>query len=81
MPGYADYNRLYLEEYKTLKWEGYDVDSHINNDECSPDFMPDPKNAQGYPQGDDFWEKQLLTFQKNIVKEIRKNPKYAECFE
>ena len=33
------------------------------------------------PFGDDFWEKQLRTFQKNIVEEIRKNPKYAECFE
>ncbi len=31
--------------------------------------------------GDDFWEKQLRTFQKNVVEEIRKNPKYAVCFE
>ncbi len=31
--------------------------------------------------GDDFWEKEFQTFQKNIVEEIRKNPKYAECFE
>ena len=33
------------------------------------------------PFGDDFWGKQLRTFQKNIVEEIRKKPKYAECFE
>ncbi len=33
------------------------------------------------PFGDDFWRKQLRTFQKNVVEEIRKNPKYAECFE
>ena len=33
------------------------------------------------PMGDDFWKKELLTFQKSIVEEIRKNPKYAECFE
>ncbi len=41
-----------------------------------------PKINQGdlAPVGDDFWEKELRTFQKNIVKEIRKNPKYAECF-
>ncbi len=32
------------------------------------------------PLGDDFWEKQLRTFQKNIVEELRKNTKYAECF-
>ena len=33
------------------------------------------------PMGDDFWKKELLTFQKSIVEEIRKNPKYAGCFE
>ena len=33
------------------------------------------------PLGDDFWGKELHTFPKNIVEEIRKNPKYAECFE
>ena len=33
------------------------------------------------PIGDDFWKKQLHTFQQDIVEEIRKNPKYAECFE
>ena len=33
------------------------------------------------PLGDDFWEKELHTFQKSIVEEIRKNPKYAGCFE
>ncbi len=31
--------------------------------------------------GDDFWEKEFRTYQQNIVDEIRKNPKYAECFE
>ncbi len=42
-----------------------------------------PKIAKGdlKPFGDDFWEKQLRMFQKNVVNEIRKNPKYAECFE
>ena len=33
------------------------------------------------PFGDDFWRKQLRKFQKNIVEEIRKKSKYAECFE
>ena len=78
MPGYADYNKLYLEEYKTLKWEGYDVDSHINNDEGSPDFMPDPKNAQGYPQGDDFWEKPYCNLVKIMDTEIREDYSYFE---
>ena len=42
-----------------------------------------PKIEKGdlAPIGDDFWKKELRTFQKNIVEEIRKNPKYAECFE
>lgn len=42
-----------------------------------------PKIEKGdlVPIGDDFWEKRLRTFQKNIVEEIRKTPKYAECFE
>ena len=41
-----------------------------------------PKINKGYlePIGDDFWEKELRTFQKNVVSAIRKNPKYAECF-
>ena len=41
-----------------------------------------PKIEKGdlAPLGDDFWEKQLRTFHKNVVEEIRKNPKYAECF-
>ena len=33
------------------------------------------------PIGDDFFKKRLRTFQKNIIEEIRKNPKYTECFE
>ena len=33
------------------------------------------------PIGDDFWEKELRNYQKNIVDELRKNSKYAECFE
>jgi len=33
------------------------------------------------PIAEDFWKKELRNYQKNIVEEIRKNPKYAECFE
>ena len=42
-----------------------------------------PKIAKGdlAPFGDDFWKKQFISFRQNIVDEIRKNPKYAECFE
>ena len=32
------------------------------------------------PFDDDFWEKELRTYHCDIVDEIRKNPKYAECF-
>lgn len=30
--------------------------------------------------GDDFWKNELQMYQKDILDEIRKNPKYAECF-
>ena len=42
-----------------------------------------PKINKGYlkPIGDDFWEKELRTFKKNVVVEIRKKTKYTECFE
>lgn len=33
------------------------------------------------PFGDDFWQKELLSYRPNIIDEIRKNPKYTECFE
>ena len=29
----------------------------------------------------DFWKKQLKNYPQNILDELRKNPKYAECFE
>ena len=31
--------------------------------------------------GHDFWKKELKTYQLGIVDVIRKNPKYAKCFE
>ena len=42
-----------------------------------------PKIVKGdlTPIGDDFWKKELRKFQQNIVDEIRKNPKYTECFK
>lgn len=42
-----------------------------------------PKINKGnlVPFGDDVWEKELRFYQQNIVEEIRKNPKYIECFE
>ena len=55
MPGYADYKRLYKEEYKTLFDEGYDVEKYIVDDESSDSFAPNPKNADNYPESDDFW--------------------------
>ena len=42
-----------------------------------------PKIGKGdlEPIGDDFWKKRFRTFQKNVPEELRKNPKYAECFD
>lgn len=33
------------------------------------------------PVGQDFWEKEIKRYPQNICDELRKNPKYAECFE
>lgn len=78
MPGYADYNKLYIEEYKTLKWEGYDVEKYINNDEKSEDFMPDPAKVENYPQGDDFWQRPYENLVKVMHTPIRHNYPYLE---
>lgn len=78
MPGYADYNKLYIEEYKTLKWEGYDVEKYINNDEKSEDFMPDPAKVENYPQGDDFWQRPYENLVKVMHTPIRQDYPYLE---
>ena len=43
--------------------------------------LPHIKKGDLKPMGDDFWKMELRTYRKNIVEEIRQNPKYAECFE
>lgn len=42
-----------------------------------------PKISKGEitPIDSDFWKKELQTYPKNIREELRKEPKYAECFE
>ncbi|MBQ4042934.1 MAG: helix-turn-helix transcriptional regulator [Clostridia bacterium] len=42
--------------------------------------LPKINKGELAPLGDDFWEKELRTFPKKIIEEIRKNPKYNECF-
>lgn len=48
----------------------------------SPLISALPKISKGdlAPLGDDFWEKELRMYRKNVIAEIQKNPKYAECF-
>lgn len=43
--------------------------------------LPEINKGDLAPIGDDFWRKTFRTFQQNIIDEIHKNPKYAECFE
>ena len=43
--------------------------------------LPKIGNGDLAPLGEDFWKKELQTFKKNVIEEIRKNPKYTECFE
>ena len=42
--------------------------------------LPKIKKGDLAPLGEDFWKKRLYMFKENIVDEIRKNPKYSECF-
>lgn len=78
MPGFADYKKLYVEEFKTLYEEGYDPNKYIVNDEKSESFMPDPKTADSYPEGDDFWKKPYETLVKVMDTDIREDYKYVE---
>lgn len=78
MPGYADYKKLFQEEYKTLLWEGYSPDKYINEDQKSNEFCPDPKNADNYPAGDDFWKRPYENLCKVMDTPIREGYPYVE---
>lgn len=43
--------------------------------------LPKINNGDLATIGENFWKKELRKYRKNVVEEIRKNPKYAECFE
>ncbi len=40
---------------------------------------PPPYNISQVPL-ENFWEYELKAYTKEVLDEIRKNPKYAECF-
>ena len=42
--------------------------------------LPSIQKGSLSPIGDDFFKNQLIFYPQNIKDEIRKNPKYAECF-
>lgn len=73
---YFDKGFDHCKEYARIYNEGEYIYS-------SPLISAIPKIDKGdlAPFGDDFWKKQLRTLRKDFVEEIRKNPKYAECFE
>ncbi len=72
---YFDKGFDHCKEYERIYHEG-------EYQYSSPLISALPKIDKGNlaPIGDDFWEKEFRTYQQNIVDEIRKNPKYAECF-
>lgn len=43
------------------------------------DLKPEVKGA--FAPTDDFWKRELKNYPAHILDELRKNPKYAECFE
>ena len=71
MPGYANYKRLYTEEYNALKDEGYDVLKYAQPSADAPDFLPFPNECDSYDEGDDkeFWKKAYY----NLIK-VRETP-------
>ena len=78
MPGYADYKKLYWEEYRTLFEEGYDVEKYIVNDESSNDFCPDPKEQDRYPDDDAFWKRPYENLVKIMDTPLREDYPYVE---
>jgi ADP-ribosylglycohydrolase len=79
MPGYANYKRLYVEEYKTLFDEGFDVEKYIVNDEKSDKFAPNPQNIENYPETDDFWQRPYENLAKVMdTGDIREGYPYIE---
>ena len=78
MPGYGDYKKLYFEEFRTMLWEGYDVENHIDEDTESPAFMPSIKNMENHPQGDDFWQKPYENLVKLMDTPLREDYPYIE---
>ena len=78
MPGYGDYKKLYFEEFRTMKWEGYDVDSYVNNNVNDKSFMPSLENMENHPQGDDFWQKPYENLVKLMDMPLRSDYPYYE---
>ncbi|MBO5373886.1 MAG: ADP-ribosylglycohydrolase family protein [Clostridia bacterium] len=78
MPGYADYKKLYAEEYMTLFEEGYDVEKYIIDDENDENFCPNPKNQDKYPEGDDFWKRPYENLVKIMDTPLRVGYPYVE---
>ena len=74
--GYFDKCFDHCKEYERIYNEGeYQYSAPLMS------ALPKIEKGELLPMGDDFWERQLRTFRSNVVEEIRKNPKYAECFE
>ncbi|MBO5212451.1 MAG: ADP-ribosylglycohydrolase family protein [Clostridia bacterium] len=78
MPGYADYKKLYTEEFKTLYDEGFDPEKYIVNDENNDSFMPATSDVEKYPATDDFWKRPYENLLKVMNTPIREGYKYDE---
>lgn len=58
MPGYANWEQLYAEEFHTLTQEGYDTESVVQPDKCdSPLPFPNQYELSAEKPSEDFWEK------------------------
>ena len=73
---YFDKGFEHCKEYERIYNEGeYKYSSTLIS------ALPKIKKGDLASIGDDFWKNQFRKFRNDIVEEICKNPKYAECFK
>lgn len=81
MPGYADWEQLYKDEYDQLIHEGYLLKGAIIPEENAEELLPLPnqENVQITTEKEQFWENAYTKLWKTAVENgIRKDYRYEE---
>lgn len=73
---YFDKGFDHCKEYERISDEGeYSYSAPLVSN------LKSPTKSNFPPMGEDFWKKEIKCFPENFRDELRKNEKYAECFE